>query len=362
MPKGWAGVFRRRWAIILAALVVGGAALVGIRVWGGSGGTDLQNALRLAPGDAARYVWTDWAGVRRRLGAHLDAGSTGAQVDAFLSKGYDADLTSNSALTDSAGLLQASYGWSPATLDWELLSESTTGEVVIGHLPDSLSVDDLQSHLKKLGFLAPAQGKDVWDGSGVDWSKAATGGTGDVEVPVIDYVAFDPDRHLVISGDNGGYVQHALDTLGDSSLPAGISQVAGAVGEPLSAAIYSGDYACSKLAMSQADPQDQQAAAELIQQAGEVNPMDGFAMATQPGGDVRVAMAFESHEQAVTNADTRSRLAAGPAPGQGGSFSDRFRLGQVAADGNVVTMQLHPVAGAMVMSDLSTGPLLFATC
>jgi hypothetical protein len=77
---------------------------------------------------------------------------------------------------------------------------------------------------------------------------------------------------------------------------------------------------------------------------------------------VRVAMAFESDDQARRNADSRSRLAAGPAPGQGGAFSDRFTLGPVTADGSVLTMELKPVQDSPVLSDLSTGPLLFATC
>ena len=73
-------------------------------------------------------------------------------------------------------------------------------------------------------------------------------------------------------------------------------------------------------------------------------------------------MGFETEKQARTNADTRTELASGPAPGQGGDFSDRFELGPVTADGVVVTMELTPTEGSYVLSDLSNGPLLFATC
>ena len=92
----------------------------------------------------------------------------------------------------------------------------------------------------------------------------------------------------------------------------GLDAVAEAIGEPLSAAVYTGDYACGALAMSQADADDQAQADELIAEAGEVNPVTGFAMAAQPGGDVRVAMAFENDDQARTNADTRARPGRGP--------------------------------------------------
>jgi hypothetical protein len=55
-------------------------------------------------------------------------------------------------------------------------------------------------------------------------------------------------------------------------------------------------------------------------------------------------------------------LARGPAPGQGGTFGDRFRVTSVTAQGSLVVMQLDPRPDASVLSDLSTGPLLFATC
>lgn len=343
----------------LAVLLLVSAALAGVRAWRDRP-VDLRDAMALAPGDAARYTWTDWAGVREKLGVHVGADSTPAQVSAFLDKGYDADLTPMSSLTDSAGLLQKYYGWSPATLDWEMFSESTTGAVMIGRLPDSTSYDRLRDRLRRSGFTPPADGSDVWDGSTVEFGS--TGGEADEVTPVISYVALVPDRHLVLTSDASDYLQSAVDHLDDDALPTGVSQVVDAAGEPLAAAVYSGDYTCSELAMTNAGADDQATASQLLAQAGKVNPVDGFAMATQPGGDVRVAMSFENHEQAVTNADTRARLAAGPAPGQGGDFGDRFRLGKVAADGDVVTMALHPVEGADVLSDLSTGPLLFATC
>ena len=69
-----------------------------------------------------------------------------------------------------------------------------------------------------------------------------------------------------------------------------------------------------------------------------------------------------SRTDAGRNATTRAALARGDAPGQGGTFPDRFKLGEVAARGSVVTMDLRPVANSPVLSDLSTGPLLFATC
>ena len=84
-------------------------------------------------------------------------------------------------------------------------------------------------------------------------------------------------------------------------------------------------------------------------------------MTKDPGGDLRVAMGFETEAQARANADTRAVLAAA-GPRRGREFPERSELGPVTADGLVVTMELTPTEGNYVLSDLSNGPLLFATC
>jgi hypothetical protein len=114
--------------------------------------------------------------------------------------------------------------------------------------------------------------------------------------------------------------------------------------------------------MGQADAADRRAGDQLLAAAGEVNPYTAMAMSVQPDRHVRISFSFENGDQARTNADTRARLARGPAPGQGGDFTDRFTLDRTTASGSVVTMDATPVRGAYVLSDLSTGPLLFATC
>jgi len=71
---------------------------------------------------------------------------------------------------------------------------------------------------------------------------------------------------------------------------------------------------------------------------------------------------FADDQAARANADSRATLARGPAPGQGGTFGDRFRVTSVTAHGSMVVMELAPRPDASVLSDLSTGPVLFATC
>jgi hypothetical protein len=264
-------------------------------------------------------------------------------------------------MVESAGVLQRAFGFSPADVDWELLAQSTTGSVLIAGLPDSLDVGRLADGFERLGYQRPDSGDGVWDG-GEELVSSISGGNGGSLSPQFQYLALDADRHLLLASDSGPYLRDAVAQLDDDLHDDGVRAVAGAVDEPLSAEVYTGDFACKSLAMAQADPDDQSTADQLVAAAGPVDPMTAFAMAVQPDRRVLVAMAFESDEQARRNADSRARLAAGPAPGQGGDFSDRFELGKVEADGDVLTMQLTPVDRSPVLSDLSTGPVLFATC
>lgn len=353
---------RRRLSVVaLAALavVLVTAAAIGVHRWREPDRTELERATAYAPSDAQRLSWTDWAAVRDALGVDLDASSSSAAVRDFLDAGFDRDLTSTSALVDSAPTLQARLGFSPATAQWELFSQSEQGAVIVVRMPDDADLGTVADDLARAGYRRPAADPT---GGGV-WSGAAglAPDVGDLS-PELQYVALLPDDHLVVTGDDPGYLAASIAGLGDGSLSAGMQQVVAASGAALSAAVYDGPYACSALAMGQADRSDQAAADRLVTAAGEVSPMTGFAMSAQPGGDVRVALGFETDDQARTNADTRSVLASGPAPGQGGDFADRFHLGSAVADGDVVTLDLEPVPGAYVLSDLSTGPVLFATC
>lgn len=315
----------------------------------------LERAIAMAPKDTKRFGWTDWAGVRKELGSDVTAASPNDDVDDLLRKGFDADLTSTSALVQSAPVLQAQYGVSPASADWELIAQGDHEAIVLVGLTGSADIKQIEDNLAGLGYLRPDKADGVWTG-GPD--LLARIGRVSQELA---YATIDADRRVLAFSDESQTVsgwrgeQRGTD---DDGVTAAVGHVDGA----LSASVYTGAYACVALSMTQADDVDRTRAAELLEQAGKVNPLAGFAIAALPDGDVRVAMAFESEEQARTNADTRARLASGPAPGQGGAFSDRFELGPVEADGKVVTMELDPLPQSYTFSDLANGPLLFATC
>ena len=346
--------------VTIAALCLAMIAVVaaGTLWWRESQRTDLERALALVPSDTERVSWTDWSQVRDELDVELDAGSSANAVSDFLDRGYEADLTSTSALVQSAGLLQTAFGFSPATVAWELFSQSPRGAVVTLGLADDADLDALERRFVDLGYTRPSSPTGVWLG-GPD----LLGSIGSGLTPELQYLAVDADRHLLLTSDTAEYLTIALAAAaaGDRA-PEELRTVAAAAGEPLSGSLYSGAYTCSALAMSQADQADQAVADQLLKAAGKVNAVTGLAMTVQPGLDVRVVMSFENDDQARINADSRAALVSGPAPGQGGDFTDRFEVGQVVADGSLVTMDLQPREGQYVLSDLSSGPVLFATC
>jgi hypothetical protein len=347
---------RRLWIVgaVVLALVVGAAGVVW---WRHRDRTSFAWAVEHAPGGSQRLSWTDWAAVRRHEHAHLSQRSSAADLRRFLARAYDDDLSSTSALVTSSAVLQERFGFSPASADWELYSQSYQGAVVMLHLP-SADLDDVAAHLRDLGYREPVEPDGVWQGGEDLLARISASLT-----PELQYVALDAPDGLVLTSDTAGFLAVAVDAVrGHGTRVTGLGAVVDDAGEPLSAAVYAGSYACGALAMAHAGSADQAQARRLVAAAGEVNPYSAFAMSDQPDGTVRVAFEFESDAAARTNADARAALARGPAPGQGGTFRDRFRELSVTAHGSLVVMELQPRPGASVLSDLSTGPLLFATC
>ena len=320
--------------------------------------TPLAQALSMTPADAERVSWTDWDAVRRELGAGLDADSSAEDVRSFLDEAFSADLSSMSALVSSAPVLQQQFGFSPATLEWELFAQSPDGAVELMRVSDEVSLAGVVDRLEALGFEAPAEDDGVWIGgpdvlAGIDSSLT----------PELQHVAILAGEHLVISSDQAPFLERAIAVAqGDDDAADDLADLTEDLGEATAAAIYDGAHACEKLAMSQADDDAQAEADQLVAAAGGVHPLAGFAMARLVDGDIRVVMQVEDEDDAASDADARAALAAGPAPGQGGSFTDRFAVDRAAAQGRAVILDLRPGDGGYVLSDLTSGPVLFATC
>lgn len=347
---------RGRWILVVALVVVLVAATLLAWRLTRDEDTRFEAALALAPESTQRISWTDWSAVRTEVGAALTATSSTDELDDFLLAAFDRDLTATTALEESAPTLQTTFGFSPATIDWELFAQGEAGAVVILGMPEGYDFDGLRDRLTEIGFEAPDNSDGAWLG-GVDLLETLDGPV----TPELAALQLDEEAGVVFGSDDPSFLEERADNE-RGNLDDGVSAVVESAGPALSASAYTGDYACSALSMSEASPADRTRAAELIEAAGEVNPLTGFAIAAQPAGDVRVTMAFDDNAQARANSVSRSALAAGPAPGQGGTFPERFALGEVVANDDVVTMELVPLEDTFVLSDLNQGPVLFATC
>lgn len=346
---------RRAVVTVAAVLVVVAAALAAWRLL--SPTMPLADALTYAPDATSRATWTDWEGVRRELDADVGAGSSAEEVDAFVSDAFAEDLSAMSALGTSAGTMQTELGFSPATLRWELLAQSPAGAVEVLGVGEDTSFDDLAERLRDAGWTEPEDEDGVWVG-GPD-VVARVGSL----TPELQHFVLLAERGVVLASDQAPYLEQVREVVdGDADAAAGLGDLASTLGEPLAAAVYDGAYACERLAMAQADDDAQAEADQLVAAAGGVHPLTGFAMGALAGGELRAVLQVEDADDAPGDADARAQLAAGPAPGQGGDFSDRFSVEAAGSDGREITLDLRPEDGAYVLSDLTSGPVLFATC
>jgi hypothetical protein len=143
----------------------------------------------------------------------------------------------------------------------------------------------------------------------------------------------------------------------------GVASLAKAAGDPVASTQWTSTFACEDLSMGSADDADQRVGDRLVAGAGEVSPLAGLVMAQQADRSIVFGLHFETSDQASANLQPRVDLAAGDAPGQGGSFAERFTLASGRADGQDVVLTTRPTRrNASVLSDLSSGPVLFATC
>ncbi len=324
-----------------------------------------EDALDHLPKSTLRTTYTDWQVVREKAhGTSLDAGSSSGKVQAFLTRAYDLDLTSGSGVDDATRVLSRRFGFSPLDVKWEALGQSRKGQVDVLRLDDDVDTPAIERKLDKLGYDAPPgdQGKGgTWAGSDDLVSKISV----DLS-PLQQNFAVLPDQHLVLMSDSAAYVSAAAEVAkgsGDSVLDvAGVKSLAKVADQPATAVQWTSTFACADLSMGSADQGDQRVGDRLVAAAGKISPLEGLVMAQQPDRHIVVGMHFETSDQASDNLQTRVNLASGAAPGQGGSFADRFRVTSGDANGHDVVLTLTPRTKQAVLSDISTGPVLFATC
>jgi hypothetical protein len=323
--------------------------------------SDYERALGYLPQETLRATYTDWAGVRSAArGGSLSAASSPQQVQDFLDRAFDQDLTSTSALSESTVALAGRYGFSPLDASWEAFGQARDGQVVVLALDEGADMEGIEKRLRTLGYDAPADGA----GEGGTWEGSAdlVASIDPDLTPVQQNMAVLASERIVLMSDNPGPVSATAAVIRGSEDGLDVSALASVAGSPVTATLWASDFACEDLSMSAADEEDQRVASGLIEDAGGVSPLTGLVMAQQPDRSITVGMRFETSEQASDNLQARVDLAAGEAPGQGGTFPERFKVTSGKASGEVVVLRLEPTGADFVFSDISTGPVLFATC
>ena len=353
-----------RWAGVVALVLVllAGLLVVGVVGWQRLHRTDLEEALEVVPASSLRVSFTDWTTVRSRL--HTDLGDTpGTEaVEKLIQKAFDSDYGSASSIVDSAPALQENYGFSPATAQWEAFAQGRQGAAMVLKVEQGADFDVLAGNLRSAGYKKPKDDDGVWKG-GADLMPEIDPSIS----PELQYVALLADQGLVVSSDTADFAATAARVAsGDANSFAsvdGVSEMAGRLGDPANAMIWGKDFACTDLAMSRADENDQAEGERLVQEAGGVTPLAGLAMAMQPNRTLRIVAYFEDDEQAEKNLSSRATLAVGEAVGRGGSFADDFELESSKAVGSAVVLDMRPRSKTgFALSALYDGPVLFATC
>ncbi len=346
----------------LVLVLVAGLLVVGTLVWKRTQRTQLQEALAVVPASSLRVAFTDWAAVRRQLRLTLGDTPDAEAVAKLMTESYDTDFSAVSSIDESAAALQAIFGFSPATAQWEAFAQGRKGATMVLKVAEGSDFGVLADNLRTAGFTKPKEDDGVWEG-GVD----VVARLDPTITPELQYVALLADQGLVVTSDLPEFAAtSARVAAGDGasfSSVDGVEDLAGHLDDPVNAMLWGQDFACTDLAMSSADDDAQTEADTRIAQVGGVTPLAGLAMAMSPDRSLRVVEHFEDSERARKNLRPRAELAVGEAIGRGGSFADDFTLTSSKAIDRDVVLDLSPrTPDGFVLSALYDGPLLFATC
>lgn len=337
---------RRRTAVLTALLVVvaGVAAVIGYVVWPRH--SDFEKAAGLLPPDTLRVAWTDWGRLRdERPGPD------------FVADVQDHDL-SVSALASSASELDAALGFDPTASDWEILGQSRDGMVIILKLPGDLG--EVASSFEDAGYARPSS--DAMDGAVWKGGPDVVADLGLTNTE-LQHVAFVEDEGLLVGSDRAGYLETAMEAVTGDEDGLDITGLSdGLTDDPLDATAFMDDYACEALGMGQADDDAQAVADDLVEQAGGVSPVKGYLVALSADHRLSVVFRFADEDQASRNETSRAALLSAEDPGQMVSYADLVSSPKSSTDGERVVLTGRADEDNFPMSNLTSGPVLLASC
>lgn len=348
-------------AVVVLGLVVGGC-IVGKAIWDRTTGSPVDDALAVVPKSTLRMAYTDWAGIRARLDVPTRQRASEAQSEALNLKAFDRDYAPASTISDATAVLAGRFGFSAFNAQWEAYGQSRKGAVMALKLQDA-DFDTIRKNLEELGYQRPKDDEGVWIG-GPDLMPQIDSSL----TPQLQFVVLLAGQDLVLSSDKAAYLASSAKVAqgdADSLLDLESARdLAGTVEErPITAVMWTGDFACSDLALAKGGAATAAEGAKLIEAAGPISPLSGFLLAMAPDRTLTVAGRFEDDSQAEKNLEPRAKLAVGPNPARSTSFADDFELTASKATGSNVVLTLQPKDEAsFVLSTLYSGPLLLAAC
>jgi hypothetical protein len=344
--------------VLLTALLA--AALVWWLVRGPTG--PYADAVDTLGEDTLRSSFTDWSRIGERLDVpNLEEAQNQPAVDDFLGLAYDSDLVTGSAQLDVVRGLSLNFGYSLAQAEWEAYGQARDGAVSVLKLTDDVDFDEVRRNLDEAGYDEPTEDDGVWRGSGdlvVELESPMT--TLQINVLLLD------DEHLVLTSDSAGFLEQTRAVIHGEApslreVP-GVDPLVEAAQGAESGQLWARDFACEDLALTATSAAvDRDEGSRLVEQAGGVHPLDGLLLARSGGEEATIGMWFDSETDAQDDLQPRTDLARGPAPGQGGDFTERFTIEESRADGRLITMRVRAET-ASFMGDLGQGPVLFASC
>lgn len=334
----------------------------------------LSTALRTAPTETHTANFTDWSGLRRALAPSLGAAgsvrsdSAAATRSEFLDRAYDNDLSAVSVLGPVAQEMVPAYGWSVFDARWEMFAQSDRGAVIVVALRPDVEDETVLSGLRAVGYEEPS----ARPSSGGVWtvSDDATLGTVSALSPQLANAAYLADQGLVVFSDAAGYVRRTTHVIEGSARSFGdrrvVSETSQAIRDSDVAVVRSPRQGCRATSFEKAADGDRAEAERFGDAAGGLSAHAGLGLGLrQREGrqQLVVTMRFGSSATAQDQIASRARLARGEAVGQGGSFGERFANVTASTRAGVGVLALavsDPAEG--VLSDLGSGPLLFAWC
>lgn len=338
------------------------AVALGLGAWASGHQPDTRSSLTASldvlPAQTQVAGFTDWSAIRGEL--RLGDGSTRAVRDALTAEASLRDLTTRSVLGGVIGSMHAAYGWSAADLEWESYGQSSAGSAMVARLNDSVSIDDVEARLAKLGYSR--------DGAVWSLDPEASAAVGTELAGTLGHLALVPGRRLVVAADRAAYVPAVLATIGGDApsvlAERPVADVASALSGSATAVIQSGAFGCRATSLDDLGPAVQaQADAALARSGALAKPtFTGRGLVVGGGGEtINFVATFTSPAEARKQLTVRKALTQGPFIGRSGRIEDTLKLKTATAEASATKLTFTTdTARAAYMS--GEGPLLFASC